>query len=139
MIAEVEQHAPQEHVVFVTELAQNLGSRCNAALPNMVQHGFPQRTAAFDGALGNASDLSLVGSKAHTEHVGAHFATDPLSLELCREILEHLVRDLSERSAPATRGRQLRDEDRRLTNDGVNQLYGHASSAKLEGSSKPSL
>ena len=89
----------------------------------------------FGRALAEPLNLPPVRAESNAEHVGADFSAHALALELAHRIEEHLVCDLRQGRPPSTRRRKLRDEDRRLADDGVNQkLDGHCAECRAEDS-----
>ena len=63
----------------------------------------------------------MIGPQGEAEHVGDPLVADPLLSELSNQAREDLVRGVREGGPPADPRRQLRDEDRGLADDGVDQ------------------
>jgi hypothetical protein len=124
-VTKIVEHAPEQDLVLVGERPQYLGSRRYPSAADVVQHRLPKGAALFHRAFRDSPDPALIAPEPHAEHVSAHLAADPLALELGCQVLEYLVCQLGERSTPATRGRQLCDEDGGLANDCLNQLDRH--------------
>ncbi len=93
-LGEVVQHAADERFFVAVEPLDDLLSRDDFLLRDVVVDGFPQRATALGRALAESLHLSDVGAEGHAEHVGADLATDALSFELFREVEKHLIGDV---------------------------------------------
>src|SRR5262249_14692029 len=100
----------------------------------------PEGHAARSRRFAQSLDLLLVRAESQTEHVGNDLFADVLALELIDEPDEDLVGHMRQRGADAVGGRELRDEDHRLSNDGVDQdLRVHATCAGQARQARPSV
>src|SRR5262249_55810408 len=114
---QIREHAAHELFVVVTEALENLSPARDGPRAYEVVDRFPQGAASLGRALAEALHLPLIAAKSHPEHVGAHFLVQTLRLELARELDEHLVCDVSQRSTEAAARGELGDEDDGLADD----------------------
>jgi hypothetical protein len=120
-VAQVAQHSANLGVVVSRKARQDLGPGHERPAAHELEHGLPRGAALLGGALLHPLQFALKGAKTHAEHVGAHLATDALAFELLNELGKDLTRDLCERRARPSGRCQLGDQDRRLTDDGLDQ------------------
>src|SRR5690606_32475865 len=72
-------------------------------------------------ALLHTLELALEGAQADAEHVGSHLATDALALQLLYQIRKHLTCYLRQGRARVPGSRELGDQNRRLTDYGLDK------------------
>jgi len=118
---QIAQHRAQVLFSVRLEADEQLTQRARGMTPHVVQDSFPERIALDALALAQALNLALVAAQRHAEHVGCDRAAHALSLDLPRQLEEDLIGDVRERRAQPRAGRELRDQNRGLTDDAVDQ------------------
>src|SRR6185295_17919849 len=99
----------------------HVASRHEAGGFDVLEHDLPQGASTLSAALAEPLDLATVRPQPEPEHVRAHRSTDPLALELRNQVQKNLIRDLSEGSAQTSSRCELRDQNRGLSDDRVDQ------------------
>ena len=79
----------------------------------------PERDAPGSRRFAQALNFLLIRAQHQPEHVGNHFFAELLPFELAHQPDEHFVGDVRKRGTHAIGGRELRDQDHRLANDGI--------------------
>src|SRR5262249_29251511 len=136
-LSQIVKHAAHELLVVAVKSREHLRPCGNLLAFQIRVNGLPQGSTVVRRALREPLDLSLVGAERQPEHVGAYLATDALLIELPNELQKHLIGHMGQWRAGSPGRRQLRNENRRLANDGIDEnLDVHEASLPNQGNER---